>query len=98
MNNLKQLALNLCLKDAATFVNFFVGANKQLINVLCNLDADNKTHCDPQSLLKFLSYGNHHPLVTQIPKEIMKRTMVETWQNWMIIRTADLERMLVENG
>jgi len=44
MNNLKQLALNLCLKDAATFVNFFVGANKQLINVLCNLDADNKTH------------------------------------------------------
>ena len=44
MNNLKQLALNLCLKDAATFVNFFIGTNKQLVNTLCNLDTDNETH------------------------------------------------------
>jgi DnaA family protein len=43
MNNLKQLALNLCLKDAATFVNFFTGTNKQLINALCNLYTDNET-------------------------------------------------------
>jgi DnaA-homolog protein len=41
MNQLRQLALNLCLKDAATFANFFVGTNKQLINILKNLHKDN---------------------------------------------------------
>lgn len=40
MNNIKQLALNLCLKDTASFVNFFVGANEQLINILKKLHAD----------------------------------------------------------
>ena len=33
---------------------------------------ENKTHCDPKSILKFMSYGNDHPFVSQIPKEIMK--------------------------
>jgi DnaA-homolog protein len=37
MNNLKQLALNLCLKDAASFANFFTGNNKQLVKVLSHL-------------------------------------------------------------
>ena len=37
MKNLNQLSLNLCLKDAATFSNFFVGTNEQLIKVLNNL-------------------------------------------------------------
>lgn len=37
MKHLNQLSLNLCLKDAATFSNFFVGTNKQLIDVLTNL-------------------------------------------------------------
>lgn len=36
----QQLALNLCLKDIATFANFFVGANEQLINTLVNLAQD----------------------------------------------------------
>ena len=43
MNNLNQLSLDLCLKDTATFTNFFIGANKQLINVLRNLHTNN-TH------------------------------------------------------
>ncbi len=43
MNNFKQLALNLCLKDAATFVNFFVGANKQLVKVLSSLNTNDGT-------------------------------------------------------
>ena len=42
MNNFKQLALNLCLKDAATFVNFFVGANKQLVKVLSSLNTNDE--------------------------------------------------------
>lgn len=44
MNKFKQLALNLCLKDTATFTNFFVGANKQLIDTLVNLYQDNNIH------------------------------------------------------
>jgi len=43
MNNFKQLALNLCLKDAATFVNFFVGANEQLVKTLGGLNTNNET-------------------------------------------------------
>lgn len=43
MNNLKQLALNLCLKDAASFTNFFIGANKQLVDVLRNLYVNNES-------------------------------------------------------
>ncbi|MDR1057080.1 MAG: DnaA regulatory inactivator Hda [Coxiellaceae bacterium] len=37
MKNLKQLALNLCLKDTASFTNFFIGGNTQLVTVLSNL-------------------------------------------------------------
>jgi DnaA-homolog protein len=80
MNNLKQLALNLCLKDAATFVNFFVGANKQLVNVLCNLDTDNETHfvyvwgkqgSGKSHLLSALCqlFGEHDRTVAYLPLE-----------------------------
>ena len=41
MNNLKQLALNLCLKDNATFTNFFAGTNGQLVKLLNKLHQDN---------------------------------------------------------
>ena len=41
MKNLKQLTLNLCLKDAASFTNFFVGDNEQLVKILGDLHADN---------------------------------------------------------
>lgn len=44
MKNLKQLALDLCLKDAAIFANFFVGSNLQLVKVLSDLYADNAPH------------------------------------------------------
>jgi DnaA family protein len=44
MKKFKQLALNLCLKDTATFANFFVGANKQLTNTLLNLYQNNNIH------------------------------------------------------
>ncbi len=37
MNGLKQLALNLCLKDTASFANFFTGKNDQLVAALSNL-------------------------------------------------------------
>jgi DnaA-homolog protein len=37
MRNLKQLALNLCLKDAASFANFLPGENKQLVTALNGL-------------------------------------------------------------
>ena len=40
MKNLKQLALNLCLKDTASFSNFFVGNNEQLVKALSNLLID----------------------------------------------------------
>lgn len=33
-SNLKQLALNLCLEDAASFTNFFVGNNQHLVKLL----------------------------------------------------------------
>ena len=44
MNNpkFKQLSLNLCLKDAATFSNFFVGPNNQLVDVLGSLHINNE--------------------------------------------------------
>jgi DnaA family protein len=41
MKNLKQLVLDLCLKDAASFANFFVGSNLQLVKVLSDLYTDN---------------------------------------------------------
>ncbi len=41
MRNLKQLALNLCLKDVASFANFFIGNNQQLVAVLGQLPANN---------------------------------------------------------
>lgn len=44
MNKFKQLALNLCLKDTTTFANFFVGTNKQLIDILVNLYQNNNIH------------------------------------------------------
>ncbi|CAL7964219.1 DnaA regulatory inactivator Hda [Gammaproteobacteria bacterium] len=80
MNNLKQLALNLCLKDAATFVNFFVGANKQLVNMLCNLDTDNETHfvyiwgkhgAGKSHLLSALCqlFGEHDHIAAYLPLE-----------------------------
>ena len=37
MKNLKQLALNLCLKDATNFANFLTGKNKQLVTALSGL-------------------------------------------------------------
>lgn len=37
MKNLKQLALNLCLKDAANFANFLPSQNQQLVAALGNL-------------------------------------------------------------
>ncbi|HBC71588.1 MAG TPA: DnaA regulatory inactivator Hda [Coxiellaceae bacterium] len=43
MKNLKQLTLNLCLKDAASFANFFVGDNAQLIKVLSDLYIGNSS-------------------------------------------------------
>lgn len=52
MNNLKQLALNLCLKDNASFANFFTGTNQQLLNVLGNLCINND--------IRFVYFwGNH---------------------------------------
>lgn len=80
MYNLKQLALNLCLKDAATFVNFFVGANRQLVDVLCNLHTDNETnfiyiwgkHGSGKShLLSALcqSFGEHDHVAAYLPLE-----------------------------
>ncbi|MBU0744462.1 MAG: DnaA regulatory inactivator Hda [Gammaproteobacteria bacterium] len=40
MKNLKQIALDLCLKDTASFANFFVGSNVQLVKVLGDLYAN----------------------------------------------------------
>lgn len=37
---MRQLTLNLCLKDAASFANFFVGSNAQLVKVLGDLYTD----------------------------------------------------------
>ncbi len=44
MNNLKQLALNLCLKDTASFANFFSSKNKQLAELLSGLYKNNAGH------------------------------------------------------
>jgi DnaA family protein len=36
-DNLKQLALNLCLKDNENFENFFVGPNEKIVTILKNI-------------------------------------------------------------
>lgn len=40
MNNIRQLALDLCLRDDANFANFYVGENTELINFLKNLSTN----------------------------------------------------------
>jgi recombination protein RecA len=43
MGTLKQQALNICLKDDASFNNFFIGNNEQLVNVLKNIHNDSNS-------------------------------------------------------
>lgn len=82
MNNFKQLALNLCLKDAATFVNFFVGTNEQLVKTLGGLNTSNETRfvyvwgkhgAGKTHLLSALSqlFGEHGKTASYLPIEEM---------------------------
>lgn len=44
MKGLKQLALNLCLKDTTNFANFFIGDNEQLVKTLSQLHISDASH------------------------------------------------------
>jgi DnaA-homolog protein len=88
MKNLKQLALNLCLKDEATFTNFYIGKNQQLFTVLTNFhvntntpfiylwgkDGSGKTHL-LQALCQI--FGEHDFTAAYLPLEDVKELKVE---------------------
>jgi DnaA-homolog protein len=84
MNNLKQLALNLCLKDTTSFTNFFVGANKQLVKMLNDLSIKNGGHfiycwgkhgAGKSHLLSALcqSFSDHGLITAYLPLEDAKK-------------------------
>jgi DnaA family protein len=105
MNKIKQLSLNLCLKDNATINNFFVGANKQLFDILSNLYANQeasfiylwgKEGAGKSHLLNALCqlFGEHNKITAYLPLEEiqqLKPQILEEMENLDLFCIDDLD-------
>lgn len=92
MNKLRQLALNLCLKDTTTFADFFVGTNEQLVNVLKNIYRDNnnsfvyfwgKSGVGKSHLLSALCqlFSEHNLVAAYLPLEDIKQLTPQIFED-----------------
>lgn len=88
MKNFKQIALDLCLKDNASFSNFFIGNNEQLVRILSNLHTN-----DTQSFIYFWGgagigkshllssvctiFSKHNLIVAYVPLEDVNRFNIQ---------------------
>jgi DnaA-homolog protein len=105
MNSLKQLTLDLCLKDDANIANFFIGANKQLIDML-GCFHDNKevsfiylwgaNGTGKSHLLSALCqlFGEHNKLSVYLPLEEeyqLKPQILDEMENFDLLCIDDLD-------